>query len=85
MIHVWLIDIIRAGRGTMRTEDAQGTSTQSHIFSSILVYEDRISSFEVRCVVIGAQAKNWMTFQPEVRVEARDSAAYGADTGSCFL
>ena len=31
-----------AGRGTTRAEDAQWTSTQSHISPSILVYEDHI-------------------------------------------
>jgi len=30
-----------AGRGAARAEDAQGTPTQSHISSSILVYEDK--------------------------------------------
>ncbi len=30
-----------AGRGTARAEDAQGTPTQSHISTSILVYEER--------------------------------------------
>ena len=29
-----------SGRGTARAEDAQGTPTQSHISSNILVYED---------------------------------------------
>jgi len=29
------------GRGAARAEDAQGTSTQSHISPSILVYEDK--------------------------------------------
>jgi len=29
-----------SGRGTTRTEDAQGTPTQSHISPSKLVYED---------------------------------------------
>jgi len=33
-------DRLRVGRGTTRAEDAQGTPTQSHISSSILVYED---------------------------------------------
>ena len=43
------------GRGTARTEDVQGTPTQSHISPSILVYEDkctvlrsRVSGFELR-------------------------------------
>ena len=30
-----------SGRGTTRAEDAQRTPTQSHISSSILVYEDQ--------------------------------------------
>jgi len=34
-------DKTQAGRGTTRAEDVQGTPTQSHILSSILVYEDR--------------------------------------------
>jgi len=33
-------DRLRAGRGTTRAKDAQGTPTQSHISTSILVYED---------------------------------------------
>jgi len=35
----------RAGRGTTRAEDAQGTPTQSHISPSILVYEENRHSF----------------------------------------
>ena len=32
-----------SGRGAARAEDAQGTTTQSHISSSILVYEEMVS------------------------------------------
>ena len=34
--------VIKSGRGAARAEDAQGTPTQSHISSSILVYEENI-------------------------------------------
>ena len=37
----WLIGSSFIGRGATRAEDAQGTSTQSHISPSILVYENK--------------------------------------------
>ena len=36
------VDRLRVGRGTTRAEDAQGTPTQGHTSSSILVYEDKL-------------------------------------------
>ena len=37
----FIISTGASGRGAARAEDAQGTPTQSHISSSILVYEDK--------------------------------------------
>ena len=40
---VWLMIYGQVGgRGTARAEDAQGTSTRSHISPRILVYEDKL-------------------------------------------
>ena len=39
---------LTSGRGTTRVEDAQGTPTQSHVSSSILVNEDEWRSWEHR-------------------------------------
>jgi len=41
-------DRLRAGRGTARAEDAQGTPTQSHMLPSMLVYEEETSKAEAR-------------------------------------
>jgi len=37
--------VIDFGRGAARAEDAQGTSTQSHISPSKLLYENKIQSW----------------------------------------
>jgi len=43
------VDRLRVGRGAARAEDAQGTPTQSHISSSILVFEDKKLTAACRC------------------------------------
>ena len=50
---VWGLVVLDSGiigskdfRGSTRAEDAQGTPTQSHISSSLLVYEDYSSGFK---------------------------------------
>ena len=35
------LDRLRAGRGAARAEDAQGTPTQIHVSTSLLVYADK--------------------------------------------
>ena len=62
-----------SGRGTTRTEDAQGTPTQSHMSTSILVYEESnlVGQNTISVVCISLSSLNGLYGEPRfARVES---------------